>query len=134
MVSALAAATATRDSRRSRDTEWRDRWRLEKERRLDALADAVVTVGEAAIRSRGITGEAPGFSVAKMKLRRAVLDALNPWIDLEAVYELERRAPRDIDDSLIDEALNAIANNVEEVGDQAFKTRRENRRELRGRL
>jgi len=62
--------------------------------------------------------------------RRAVLDALNPWVDLEAVYELERRAPSDIDDALIDEALNAIANNFEEVSDQAFKTRRQLKREL----
>jgi hypothetical protein len=48
MVSALAAAAAVRDTRRSRDFESRDQSRREKERRLDALGDAGVGVGEAA--------------------------------------------------------------------------------------
>jgi hypothetical protein len=132
MISALAAAAATRDARRSRDAEWRDRWRQQKEQKLDALADAVVDVGAAAIRHGEAQNDSAQFAVAQMRLGRAILDALNPWINLEELHQLERGRPGEIDAGLIDAALNTIANSVDELRDQAFVTRRQRKRELKG--
>src|SRR4051794_21124004 len=73
MLSAFAATATTRDMRRARDAQWRDRWRQERHRRLDALTDAVVGVGEAAIRARELPGDGAGVAVAQMRLRRAVI-------------------------------------------------------------
>ena len=132
MISALAATAAVRDARGARDVEFRERWRREKERRLDALADAVVGVGEAALVWREVQGQSAAFAAAQLQLRRAVLDALNPWIDLEAIGELIDRPPAEIDNDLVEWALNEIANNVEEIRDVAAKTWRQRKRELRG--
>jgi hypothetical protein len=134
MISALAATAAVRDARGARDLELRERWRREKERRLDALADAVVGVGEAALVWREVEGQRAAFVATQLQLRRAVLDALNPWIDLGAIGELTDRPPSEIDNDLVEQALNEIANNVEEIRDEAAKTWRQKKRELRGRI
>jgi hypothetical protein len=130
MISALAATAAVRDARGARDLELRDRWRREKERRLDTLADAVVGVGEAALVWREVQGQSSAFAVAQLKLRRAVLDALNPWIDLESISELTDNPPSEIDNDLVERTLNEIANNVEQIRDEAAKTWRQKKREL----
>ena len=133
MVSAVSAAIAVRDTRRSRESSAREDWRLEKERRLDALADAVVGVGEAALFARSNPSDGPALAIAQLKLRRAELDALNPWIDLETIRKLSDGAPAEIDVGLVESALNDIANNVEEIRDESRKTWRDKRRELRQR-
>ena len=99
---------------------------------MDALADAVVGVGEAALFARDDPRHRAAFAAAQMKLRRAELDALNPWIDLEVIGPLTEQGPEDIDGTLIDQALNDIASNVEEIRDESRKTWRQKKRELRG--
>jgi hypothetical protein len=131
MVSALSAAVAVRDARGARDEERRDRWRRESERHLDALADAVVGVGEAAAKWRESPEQGAELEVARLRLARARLDALNPWIDLGAISDVSELSPAEIDRDLLDRALDDIANNVERVRDEARKTWRERKRELR---
>src|SRR5579884_1954375 len=125
MVSALSATVAVRDARGAREVEGRDRWRRELEGRLDALADAVVGVGEAAVIWRERQDEGALFAVAQLRLRRALLDALNPWIEIEATQDVSDKAAAEIDDDLIERALYEIADSVEHVRDQARKTWRE---------
>lgn len=134
MVSALSAALAVRDSRLAREEERRDRWRRELESRLDALADAVVGVGEAAVMWSEQQGQGAAFEAAQLRLRRALLDALNPWIEIEAVDDLARNAAAAVTTALVEQALDEIANNVERIRDEARKTWREKKRELRREL
>jgi hypothetical protein len=133
MVSAVSAATAVRDTRRSRDEERNDRWRREKESKLDALADAILSVGEAAIMWREEHRVGPKFEATQLRLRRALTDALNPWIELDVIMDLAHDPPSKMTTELVEQALNDVANAVDRVAAEARKTWRERKREFRGR-
>lgn len=131
MVSAVSAAIAVRDTRASRDDEWRDRWRRESEARLDGLADAIVAVGIAAITWREKNGYNAEFEAAQLRLRRAVTDALNPWIELEAIFAVADEPASAVTTQLVEHALLDVANAIDRVRDEARKTWRQRRRELK---
>jgi hypothetical protein len=131
MVSAMSAAVAVRDARGAREAERRDRWRREQEGRLDALADAIVGVGAVAIGADGDDRALPELQLAQLRLRRALLDALNPWIEIEAIDVLANGPATAVDATVVEHALGEIANNVEAIRDQAGKAWRQRKRELR---
>jgi hypothetical protein len=131
MVSGLAAAVAVRDTRRARSDERADRWRRETEGRLQTLADAVVAVGEAAIMWREKRGQGPNFEAAQLRLRQALLDALNPWIDLDVILDLAEGSAQTVTAEVVERALSDIANAVERVRDESRKSLRQRRRELK---
>jgi hypothetical protein len=134
MVSGLAAAVAVRDTRRARGEERADRWRRETEGRLQTLADAVVAVGEAAIMWREKRGQGPSLEAAQLRLRQALLDALNPWIDLDVILDLAEGSAQAVTAEVVDRALSDIANAVERVRDESRKSFRQRRRELKSSL
>lgn len=131
MVSAISAALAVRDTRRNRDESQRDQWRREFETRLDALSAAIVDVGEAALKWREAPDLTADFETAQLRLARARLDALNPWIDLEAIDAVSGRSPSAIDRAILERALNDVANNVDRIRDESRKSWRERKREFR---
>jgi hypothetical protein len=134
MVSALSAAVAVRDTRAAREEERSDRWRQESERRLDALADAIVAVGEAAIMFRGKQGQGPNLDAAQLRLRRAVTVTLNPWIEIQVIADLAGGEASLLTTEAVEKALENVANAVERVREEAGKTHRQRKREVKHQL
>jgi hypothetical protein len=131
MISGLSAAVAVRDTRRARSEDRADRWRREAEGRLDTLADAVVALGEAAIMWRETRGEGPNYEAAQLRLHHALIDALNPWIDVARIIDLAEASPQAVTAEFVETALSDIANSVERVRNESSKSHRQRKRELK---
>ena len=79
-------------------------------------------------------GEGPSFGAAQLRLRRALTDALNPWIDLDAIIDMADESPANVSNALVEAALSDVANAVERVREEAWKTHRDRKRELKRQL
>jgi hypothetical protein len=128
-VSALAAVWQTREGRYEERAE---AWRRERELYMNLLADALLAVGEEAIEVRAAGLEnSPGFEAAQLRLRRALTDALSPLIEIDAIADVSGEPASKVTTDLVEEALDEVASTVNRIRDEAGKTPRQRRLELK---
>jgi hypothetical protein len=131
-VSGVSALAAVFQAREGRAEERADAWRRERERYLDLLADALLAVGEEAIRVRAQGLDlTPEYEAAQLRLRRALTDALTPLIEFDAIADVSGEPASIVTTELVEEALNEVAGTVNRIRVEAAKSPRQRRREFR---
>jgi hypothetical protein len=132
MISAVSGAIAVRDTRVTREYDARDRWRRESETRLDRLADTILEGSNMAMILRVRGGQAAEFAAAQLRLRRALTDAVNPWIEIDVVADVRVDDRKDITENSLT-MHSPMLQLPSRVREESSKTHRQHKRELRAR-